>query len=71
MQIGEPRKQETAMTESRTVASQPRRLWSRVAGGRSDQPLGQLWLSQLLQIGAFLALVLAWPAGAVAQTVVL
>lgn len=56
------------MTESRTVASQPRRLWSPVAGGRSNPLPGQLWPSQLLQIGAFPALALAWPAGAVAQT---
>jgi hypothetical protein len=41
MQIGEQREEETAMTESRTVESQPRGLWSRVAGGRSSQSLGQ------------------------------
>ena len=54
------------MTESRTVVSPPRGLWSRVAGGRSNPPPGQRWPSRLLQIGAFLAL--AWPAGAGAQT---
>ena len=55
MPIAKHRDNGIAVTESQTAESQTRVLWSRVAGGRPSQPLGQRWLSQLLQTGAFLA----------------